>query len=447
MPVVPPKTTPYTRPIIAGANLSEVFDGINDGITGTQISVGTDDNIVFTSASTETESLVFFNSAGSGQGGRYLSFESTIAGTTGTLPFIMAGLEYAVNDDASRDYCVLMGHGFDSNATLVAGAQWGASGIKFEQHYNPDASTNQSETYFIHVARSGQEYRGFSISHLNHDRTNGTDTLTCAISADTIQFQDAVFSNRAVWTDAGLTMQSGQQFQVAAGIVTYNGTTGVCSTSAIKNVFNGSLTTDDDSLLNLQAAINLSSSNKTAFGTYFNPTWTAAASGSTIYGHRGYQVMTKGTAGYNGFTEAVVGVSGSGVTCTRVFGYRSRIDSLSSGSITLGHGFWAQSPNVSGGTLSTCYGVKIDDHTGYHAFSGGTGKYVFGDASANTLIGLYGATPIAQYSTTGTTTGFTAGAGTAVKDDSTFTGNTGTKAYTIGDIVRALKLIGALASS
>ena len=52
-----------------------------------------------------------------------------------------------------------------------------------------------------------------------------------------------------------------------------------------------------------------------------------------------------------------------------------------------------------------------------------------------------------QQATTGTTTGFTAGSGTAVNDDSTFTGGSGSKAYTIGDIVLALKNYGILAAS
>lgn len=60
-------------------------------------------------------------------------------------------------------------------------------------------------------------------------------------------------------------------------------------------------------------------------------------------------------------------------------------------------------------------------------------------------VGFFGATPVVQPSTTGTTTGFTAGTGTAVNDDSTFTGNTGSTAYTVGDIVNALKTLGLLA--
>ena len=48
-------------------------------------------------------------------------------------------------------------------------------------------------------------------------------------------------------------------------------------------------------------------------------------------------------------------------------------------------------------------------------------------------------------SSTGETTGFVAGGGTAVKDDSTFTGNVGSTAYRISDIVKALKNLGFLA--
>jgi len=75
-----------------------------------------------------------------------------------------------------------------------------------------------------------------------------------------------------------------------------------------------------------------------------------------------------------------------------------------------------------------------------------TGNAAIGDAATDTF-GLYGATPVAQPATTGQTSGFTAGSGTAVLSDSTFTGGTGTKAYTIGDIVKHLKALGILATS
>ncbi len=71
-----------------------------------------------------------------------------------------------------------------------------------------------------------------------------------------------------------------------------------------------------------------------------------------------------------------------------------------------------------------------------------------GKLQANaTGVGFNGKTPIAQPSTTGTATGFVAGSGTAVLDDSTFTGGVGTKAYNLSDVVKALKDLGLLASS
>jgi hypothetical protein len=62
-------------------------------------------------------------------------------------------------------------------------------------------------------------------------------------------------------------------------------------------------------------------------------------------------------------------------------------------------------------------------------------------------LGFWNAAPIVQPSSTGETSGFTAGSGSAVLADSTFTGNSGTKAYTVGDIVKHLKAAGILAAS
>lgn len=77
--------------------------------------------------------------------------------------------------------------------------------------------------------------------------------------------------------------------------------------------------------------------------------------------------------------------------------------------------------------------------------NGTTGTKI-GTATSQKL-GFWNAAPIVQPATTGTTAGFTQNAGTEVRDDSTFTGNVGTKAYTIGDIVKALKDAGIMAAS
>ncbi len=59
-------------------------------------------------------------------------------------------------------------------------------------------------------------------------------------------------------------------------------------------------------------------------------------------------------------------------------------------------------------------------------------------------IGMFGVTPVIQPLTTGTVTGFASGSGSPVDSAATFTGNLGTTAYTIGDIVLALKQLGIL---
>ncbi len=60
------------------------------------------------------------------------------------------------------------------------------------------------------------------------------------------------------------------------------------------------------------------------------------------------------------------------------------------------------------------------------------------------MLGFLGASAIARFSTTGTATGFTAGAGTTVTDQSTFTGGSGATAYRISDLVLAMKSYGLL---
>lgn len=93
---------------------------------------------------------------------------------------------------------------------------------------------------------------------------------------------------------------------------------------------------------------------------------------------------------------------------------------------------------LAGGTFSDSGGVVTVE-------TGTTNGVKIGGSSSSKLA-LWGATPVVQPSTTGTSTGFTAGSGTAVNDASTFTGGTGSTAYRISDVVKALKQLGALAS-
>lgn len=61
-------------------------------------------------------------------------------------------------------------------------------------------------------------------------------------------------------------------------------------------------------------------------------------------------------------------------------------------------------------------------------------------------LGFYAGTAVIQPTAAGITAGFTQNVGTEVRDDSTFTGNTGASAYTIADVVRALKDLNLIAA-
>lgn len=65
---------------------------------------------------------------------------------------------------------------------------------------------------------------------------------------------------------------------------------------------------------------------------------------------------------------------------------------------------------------------------------------------ASDVVGLFGATPVAVQATTATTGAFAASTGTAALSGSTWVGNTGSKTYSVGDIVSALKKYGLLSA-
>lgn len=68
-------------------------------------------------------------------------------------------------------------------------------------------------------------------------------------------------------------------------------------------------------------------------------------------------------------------------------------------------------------------------------------------ASAADLVGFFGVTPVAQpASPAGNTHTPTAGSTTSVYVNTTFDGSTGSTAYTVGDVVKALKALGLLAA-
>ena len=62
-------------------------------------------------------------------------------------------------------------------------------------------------------------------------------------------------------------------------------------------------------------------------------------------------------------------------------------------------------------------------------------------------VGFFNATPAVQQPAAALEAGFTVNAGTGVNVDSVFTGNVGSSAYTVGDIVKALKTLGLIESS
>lgn len=76
----------------------------------------------------------------------------------------------------------------------------------------------------------------------------------------------------------------------------------------------------------------------------------------------------------------------------------------------------------------------------------GTGSGFRLGSFAWSLLGFWGAGPVAQFNTSGGGGIAVGGSGNPVLDDSTFVGSTGSTAYTVNDLISALKLCGVLAA-
>ena len=76
----------------------------------------------------------------------------------------------------------------------------------------------------------------------------------------------------------------------------------------------------------------------------------------------------------------------------------------------------------------------------------GTGSGFMLGSSTASLLGFWGAMPVAQFNTSGGAGISVGGSGNPVFDDSTFVGSTGSTAYTVNDLISALKLCGVLAA-
>lgn len=164
----------------------------------------------------------------------------------------------------------------------------------------------------------------------------------------------------------------------------------------------------------------------------------------------GTNTVTLGFASSSPSAQCFKGPNGSGTNI--VGGKLSIAPGQSTGNATPGRlALQGTASGSSGSTAQTLVDVftvvnsqYIEIKSGVIIDSDGSG-FRFGSTSSSPL-GFWGASPVAQYSGGAGAAMAGGGLGSAVLEDSTFNGSTGTMAYTINDLVAALKACGIVAA-
>lgn len=164
----------------------------------------------------------------------------------------------------------------------------------------------------------------------------------------------------------------------------------------------------------------------------------AYASGTNVPAYIG--VSTSGVLTYNTAAAGTVDTDISGWTARLTVGPSSA--AFAAGTpLTIND--TTASTSATTGCLIILGGMGIGD--GKNIGLGTTTGTIIGTSNSQKL-GLWGVSPVVQPNGTGNTTTSAAGSTTNVFTNTTFTGGIGSTAYTVGDVVKALKQLGAMAA-